>query len=152
MRRSVRRIRIAHRYFPVTTLGFERGVGIWVAGCENDCQGCLAPELQNPRAGELMLVDDVVAWALECRGADGLMWSGGEPMMQAAAVDTIVQHLNEAGAHLPVLLYTGLTLGEIMATGTSAQRRLLRHIDVLIDGRYRQELGPAPRSYRDGTY
>ena len=66
----------------------------------------------------------------------GVTFSGGEPLLQAAALLPLAKILREDGYELA--LYTGYTFEEVLQLGDDALS-LLSLIDVLIDGPFVQE-------------
>ena len=64
-----------------------------------------------------------------------MTFSGGEPFSQAESFTKLAILLKENGYE--VASYSGFTF-EQLVNGTEAQKDLLRHIDVLIDGPFLQ--------------
>jgi anaerobic ribonucleoside-triphosphate reductase activating protein len=62
----------------------------------------------------------------------GVTLSGGEPLLQAAALLPLAVKISEAGLQLAV--YSGDTFEQIRARGDRAQLALLSYADTLIDG------------------
>lgn len=138
MERTVENLRIFHRVAPVHVLGpFARAV-VWVQGCPFRCPGCTSPEALDFAGGEAVSVADLAAWALAQDGIEGLTFSGGEPMAQAAGLCRLVDAVR-ARADLGVVCYTGDTLERLRDEGTDDQRALLTRVDLLIDGPYIRE-------------
>lgn len=123
----------------VDTLGPGRRAVVWVQGCTLHCPGCIVPEMWNPAtAGRLV---DPTALARELLGDDPdlhLTVSGGEPTEQAAPVAALLRAARELGRNTWV--YTGRTLEELAAADDPDVDALLAEVDVLVDGRYVQEL------------
>jgi len=67
-----------------------------------------------------------------CRG---VTFSGGEPFAQAEGYAELAQALKEKGYE--VASYSGYTFEQLLR-GTPAQQRLLKWIDILIDGPFIQ--------------
>ena len=65
-----------------------------------------------------------------CRG---VTFSGGEPFAQAEGYAELARALQEKGYE--VASYSGYTFEQLLS-GTPAQRELLRHLDILIDGKF----------------
>ena len=65
----------------------------------------------------------------------GVTFSGGEPFAQAEGFAQLAKALKQRGYE--VASYSGYTV-EALLHGTPAQRELLAHIDVLIDGPFLQ--------------
>lgn len=110
----------------------------WVAGCELRCRGCIAPET-HPAAGREVPVRDLGGWVVR-HARDGLTISGGEPMLQARAIARVIDEVREARPGLHVMLYSGYRLEWLRSKGSVNQRRLLRHVDLLVDGPYIERL------------
>ena len=106
---------------------------VWLQGCLKRCPGCAnRPFLPERRAR-------AVAWPrllLELKGLDGVTFSGGEPMLQAAALDPFAAAVRRRGQ--TVVCYTGYTLTELRAEA-GAIARLLDNVDLLIDGEYERD-------------
>ncbi len=66
----------------------------------------------------------------------GVTLSGGEPLQQPDAALELVRAIR-AHTSLSVVVFSGYTIEEIAAMDIGDQ--FLRHIDVLIDGRYRSD-------------
>lgn len=121
-------------------------IGLWVAGCRLDCRGCLASELRDRRAGrpvEARALGRLVAGMTA--GHEGLTLSGGEPFDQAEALAETLDEMR-CPASFDIMAYSGYTLAEIDSGGPE-RRRLLSMVDVLIDGRFREEL-PTEKPWR----
>lgn len=131
-------LRIFRRQSPVEVLGPGQRAAIWVQGCPFACPGCIVPESWNPGGGETVAVTELADWVLAQPHIEGITLSGGEPMMQAAAltrlIDCIRQHRD-----IGVMCYTGHRLESLQQQGTESQRQLLARVDLLVDGRYVRE-------------
>ncbi|MFI6232713.1 4Fe-4S single cluster domain-containing protein [Micromonospora sp. NPDC050784] len=127
-------LRLARAHFPVTALGYGRRLGLWVQGCPLACPGCIAKDTWDPAGGVEVdagdLLDDVRRAV--AAGADGLTVSGGEPLLQAAALGSLLRGVRELSESFDVLLYTGFDFTEL----DRAQRATAELVDVLITGRY----------------
>ena len=66
----------------------------------------------------------------------GVTFSGGEPFAQPEGFTELAIALKFEGYE--VASYSGYTFEQLLA-GTEAQKELLKHIDVLIDGPYLQD-------------
>lgn len=119
----------------VTTLGPGRRIGLWVQGCSLRCPGCLSPELFERRKASARSVEDVLLQLVALApGHDGLTISGGEPFQQAGPLVALVEGLRSLTA-LDVLVYSGFRRKEL-ERGSTAQKRLLSAVDMLMDGRF----------------
>ncbi len=104
---------------------------VFAQGCPHHCQGCHNPETWQFGCGTPMeeeRIADIVGTNPLCRG---VTFSGGEPFAQAEGFTKLAQLLKQRGYE--VASYSGYTFEEL-ANGTEAQQKLLKSIDVLIDG------------------
>lgn len=117
---------------PALGVGPGRRTIMWVRGCERRCPGCMAPELWRP--GDTTLTSEVAAMLRPpLRMSDGLTISGGEPLLQAAALSRLIDILRMDMPELEVLVYTGYTIAEARLLGTEASG-LLERTDMVVDG------------------
>jgi len=117
--------------------GPGRRYALWLQGCSLRCSGCCNPEMLPFVERSRRTVDDVVADVLAARDAhdiEGVSLLGGEPTRQAGPLADVAAAVQAAG--LSVMLYSGYTLAELHAEGDDDVRRLLSHVDLLVDGRY----------------
>jgi anaerobic ribonucleoside-triphosphate reductase activating protein len=121
---------------------------IWVSGCELRCRGCIAPET-HPHAGGEIAVDTLADWIAE-NACAGLTISGGEPMLQAAALSRVIDRARTRRPGLHVMLYTGYRVDWLRRRGADRQRELLDRTDLLIDGPYIERFH-APLRWRGST-
>ena len=96
-----------------------------------------------------MTTDEVIQKMLSNPLTDGLTLSGGEPFSQAADCLTIAKAAHMNG--LNVWCYTGHTMEHLLGNGTDIQKALLREVDVLVDGRYIEELRSLSLPWRGST-
>lgn len=106
---------------------------VWFQGCTLGCPGCFNPGTHDPQGG---YDSDTETLATRILGLgakiEGISISGGEPFQQPEALLDLLCRL--ADSHLSRLVFSGYSLPEIdrLPLGPS----ILRHIDVLIAGRY----------------
>lgn len=128
-------LHLARRSNRCTVLGPSRRAVLWVQGCPFRCPGCVAPENQPFRGGQDV---DVASLADELCGLpdiEGVTFSGGEPMAQAAALANLVDLIRRK-RDLSFMSYTGYTLEHLRRRGSPAQKALVARVDILVDGRY----------------
>ncbi|MFB6878019.1 4Fe-4S single cluster domain-containing protein [Streptomyces sp. NPDC056323] len=109
---------------------------LWVQGCPLSCAGCMAPDwipFRPARSAEpLELAEELLA---DPR-VEGLTFSGGEPMEQAAGLAEVVRAAR-AVRDVSVICFTGHRLERLRSRPPNpGVRRLLDETDVLIDGPY----------------
>jgi anaerobic ribonucleoside-triphosphate reductase activating protein len=105
---------------------------VWVQGCPLRCRGCANPETL-PFVEARRVAPAVLAGELAASGARALVLSGGEPFSQAEALAELCALVRTPEPGLPVLVYTGYTMGQLLA-GTTEQLALLKQVDVVVDG------------------
>ncbi len=81
---------------------------LWLQGCPLRCPGCLNPELQPFVPRHRLTIAQVEALVASASGVEGVTFTGGEPLAQAAALAPLAQRLRRRG--LTVMAYTGFTL------------------------------------------
>lgn len=128
-------LHLARRSNRCTVLGPGVRAVLWVQGCPLRCPGCVAPETLPFAGGEVVPVSRLAEEIFALREIEGLTFSGGEPMSQAAALTKLV-HSVRACCDLSVVCYTGFPLPHLRRNGTPAQQELIQQLDILIDGPY----------------
>lgn len=114
-------------------LGPGRRFAIWTQGCPRRCFRCASPELQPFGRGVAEHVGILAGRICATDGIDGITISGGEPMLQAAALARLLGTVRRQRPELNVILFTGFTLDELAG---EEQTELLGMVDLLIDGTY----------------
>lgn len=110
-----------------------------MAGCRKRCRGCISPEMQSPAAGKLIHASDLMSHILKLDGPfDGVTISGGEPFIQAEALADLVMALKNHHPDWTFIVYSGYRLATLRKKDDC--QNLLRVIDMLIDGPYRQHI------------
>lgn len=126
--------------YPVHVLGPGKRIGIWVAGCEKRCPGCMSPELQTTDGCGNVSVSKVIAQLQQINEpVDGITISGGEPFLQAEELCELVEYL-DTNITQDIIIYSGYRIEELRSKNSSHIESILSHIAVLIDGEYRDDL------------
>lgn len=128
-------LHLARRSNRCTVLGPGVRAVLWVQGCPLRCPGCVAPETLPFAGGEIVQVSTLAEELIALQGIEGLTFSGGEPMAQAAALTELV-HQVRASRDVSVVCYSGFPLAYLRSKGTPAQHELFKRLDILIDGPY----------------
>lgn len=102
-------------------------------GCPRKCEGCHNPETQPFGTGTSYTPDACVCVVKQNILAKGVTFSGGEPFSQAEGFCELAMLLKQD--NYEIAAYSGFTFEQLL-NGTSAQKQLLQHIDILIDGEF----------------
>jgi anaerobic ribonucleoside-triphosphate reductase activating protein len=107
---------------------------VFTQGCFHNCPGCHNPATHDPDGGKEIAVEDVIREMRKNPLTDGVTLSGGEPFLQPAACADIAEAAKADG--LNVWAYSGWTYEELLkrAEADPETARLLRLVDVLVDG------------------
>ena len=105
---------------------------IWTQGCPHGCPGCHNPQTHAFDGGTSVASESILEQLKAHFYLDGVTFSGGEPMAQAAACGELAQAVHQLGMN--VWCYTGYTWEALMEAQDPDQRTFLEQIDVLIDG------------------
>lgn len=131
---------LAHREPCTEFLGPGRRYAIWLQGCRKRCPGCLFPDGQPLASnGEFVSVDTLFFEIKRQEGLRGVTISGGEPFLQAEALEALVRGIKR-DTRLDILVYSGYTLEELKGLADYSINFVLDNIDLLVDGEYREEL------------
>lgn len=107
---------------------------IFVQGCPHHCKGCHNPQTWRTDIGNAItiesLLDDIKSNPL----LDGVTFSGGEPMLQSEELTKLAKEIKKLG--LNIWCYTGFTYEQIK----ESKKDFLKYIDVLVDGKFIEEL------------
>ena len=109
-------------------------LAVFVQGCPHGCPGCHNPKTHDFAGGYMADTDEIIARLGKNPLVRGVTLTGGEPMMQAAALAQIAFKAKEKGMN--VWCYTGYTLESLQRENNPERMRLLEAVDVLVDGPY----------------
>jgi anaerobic ribonucleoside-triphosphate reductase activating protein len=130
---------------------------LYVSGCPFGCEGCFNRAAWSFRYGHpysSQLEDRIVA-DLAHDYVQGLSLLGGEPMLNTGVCLRLVRRLRaEFGAAKDVWCWSGFTFDELLADAAAGgidKLELLGLVDVLVDGRFRQELRDPALRFRGSS-
>ena len=124
----------------------SNGVGvrtsIFVTGCRHACKGCFNREIWSKNSGEPYTDEHKsrILSSLQPRHVAGLSLLGGEPM-EHYNVPELIELCKEVRKLYPnkdIWVYSGYTYEQILQD--ELQLELLKLCDVLVDGKYEEEL------------
>ena len=113
---------------------------IWLQGCPLKCQGCFNPNMQNFDGGKEVLISDLIQQINDLWIANrirGVTFTGGEPLTQISSLLELLLRIKNLG-NIGTIVLTGYTPPELVVLPGFIE--LIPYIDVLIPGRYEQEL------------
>jgi anaerobic ribonucleoside-triphosphate reductase activating protein len=114
-------------------------LAIFTQGCVHDCPGCHNPATQPFEGGVPTTAAKLWEKVENNPLLAGITLTGGEPFDQAEALIELARKTREAG--LSVWAYSGYLYEELVAgVPSEAARQLLEQTDVLVDGRFVEEL------------
>lgn len=132
-------IRYSERIESTRLLGPGDRAVLWVFGCCFDCPGCIAYNFKHGSYYE-DTVDSIVDWILST-GKKDITISGGEPMLQAEKLATVLEHVRQV-RDMGVIVYSGYIYEDLQlkAEKDDGIHRFLNNIDILIDGPFVEAL------------
>ncbi|KUN06184.1 radical SAM protein [Streptomyces yokosukanensis] len=109
---------------------------LWVQGCPFRCAGCMSADWIPFRPARLAQPAELAEELLADPRVEGLTFSGGEPMAQAAGLAEVARLARET-RDVSVICFTGYRLERLRTRPPfPGVPELLGGIDVLIDGLY----------------
>lgn len=150
-------------YSTIKDCDIANGIGVritlFVSGCTNHCKNCFQPQTWDFDFGE-PFTEETEEKLLEMLKPDyinGLTLLGGEPMepQNQRALVPFLKRVREVYPNKNVWCFTGFTY-EILKTDGSHPRcevtdEMLSLIDVLVDGRYVDELKDLTLQFRGSS-
>ena len=133
-------------------------VSLFVSGCRHHCKDCFNPETWDFAYGQ-PFDEAVMEHILALMAPDyirGITYLGGEPFEpeNQAPLLAFLRRFRTALPGKTVWCYTGFTLEELLGKSgecracTPHTRELLGLIDILVDGRYEEELADITLAFR----
>jgi len=126
---------------------------LFTQGCPHGCSGCHNPDTHSLEGGFLHRTEDILSRYAENPLLAGITFSGGEPLLQAAALCQVAEGVREMGGD--VITYTGYTFERLLELTRHGQNphmtRLLELTDLLIDGPYVEALRDLELDFRGSS-
>ena len=120
---------------------------VFTQGCPHHCKGCHNPATHSYNDGYLISVNEILQSIRANPILSGITISGGEPVVQPNACTLLAKGVHELGK--TVWLYTGFTYEELQ--NYPKTRKLLENVDVLVDGKYVEELRDLTLKFRGSS-
>jgi len=105
---------------------------IYCAGCDHHCPGCHNPQTWEFDAGTPMSAQEILDELRREAPDNNLTFTGGDPFYQAEGFAELAELVKREFPQKTIWCYTGFSFEEILAD--EKKLRLLRNIDVLVDG------------------
>ena len=142
------------RYAQIRKYDVANGTGvrttIFVTGCTHNCFNCFNKEYQDFNFGEVWtnVETEKVINYLKDDNVAGLSLLGGEPMLNAKDLLGVVLDIKKE-IDKPIWLWSGFTIEQIAEN--KDMYKLLKEIDVLVDGKFVQKLKDLSLKFRGSS-
>lgn len=135
----------------------------FLSGCNHHCKNCHNPDTHNPEYGQPITDEMIQQMADEIASRpylSGITLSGGDPLYSFEKTERFMSSLvkavferNKAFVNKPLWIYTGYTWEQIMALydGNTAIQNILSYTDVVVDGKFVEELSDPSLSFRGSS-
>ena len=146
-------------YHKIEKTSIANGEGIrvvlWVSGCSLYCKGCHNPETWSLCSGKLFDEEAKreLFEALDKPYIQGITFSGGHPFEKAnrSTIYCLVKEIKEKFPDKDIWIYTGYTWEDIFDKDIREIQRILYWTDILVDGRYIDELRDLTLKFRGSS-
>ena len=141
-------------YHKIEKTSIANGEGIrvvlWVSGCSLHCKGCHNPETWNINSGKPFNLESKkeLYESLDKSYIKGITFSGGNPLESFPEVFALCKEIKEKFPSKDIWLYSGYTYEEI---NQKVMSMILEYVDVLVDGRYIDELRDITLEWRGSS-
>ena len=142
------------RYHQIEKCSVENGLGvrttIYLSGCVHRCKNCHNPETWDFNGGNEFTEEtkEELFSYLALPYINGITFSGGDPLCSYDEVLELTKEIKERFPDKTIWVYTGYTLEELIKGQKEA---ILEYIDVLVDGRYVDELRDVTLAFRGSS-
>lgn len=121
---------------------------IFTQGCSHKCKNCHNPDTHDFNGGYYISVEELLNIVESIKGIRGITLSGGDPLYKdnKDAVTKFCKLYKERNPDKTIWLYTGYTFEQI-----DKSEEILKYLDVLVDGRFVEELKSLEIKYRGST-
>ena len=130
------------RYITIKDFDMNQGDGInvslWMQGCEHKCEGCYSPHTWDFNSGHIFTAN-TIDFIIDLLSKDGIHKNlsilGGETL-SPNKIGPLTELEKKKKKELPdtkIFLWTGYTWDCVK------QLNLVKHLDVIVDGRYEKD-------------
>jgi anaerobic ribonucleoside-triphosphate reductase activating protein len=140
MEKSLPILNIAATCQATHVLGPGLRSAVWVQGCPFTCKGCISPEWRIKKTAIQITSENLANELLSNPDVTGITISGGEPFHQAEGLSRMLSIIRSR-RNVDVICFSGYTFEELIKDADRHNfQKLLRRIDLLIDGKYEKNL------------
>lgn len=122
---------------------------VFTQGCPHRCPGCHNPQTHDFAGGSDDDTDRIFEQFRENPLLRGITFSGGEPFCQPAPLIELAKKVHSVGKD--VTAYSGWTYEELCGMHDPDVDALLQECDVLVDGKFVEELRDVELSFRGSS-
>ena len=135
--------------YPDVNNGLGCRVTLWVSGCIHHCKGCHNRETWDFNSGKEFLEEDKLKLfeALDKSYIKGVTFSGGDPLCSYDDVLELIVEIKNKFPTKDIWLYSGFTMDYIK----SHFKDVLLYCDVIVDGKYVEELRDTSLAFRGSS-
>ncbi len=126
---------------------------LFVSGCPHHCPGCHNKEAQDFNYGKKFDEEEILEKIKNNSILKGITISGGEPLCRENIKDVcnFIKDVKKERKNFNVWCYSGYTLDELMARKDEDTMECLNQIDVLVDGRFKENLKDPTLKFRGSS-
>ena len=132
--------------------GEDVGISVYTYGCIFHCKNCFNSELWDLDRGEIWTDDttDYLISLVKSSNISRVSFLGGEPLLDRNIdeLKRILKRLREEFPKIQIWVYSGYTYEQIKDRNLND---LLSYIDILVDGRYVDELRDYTLKFRGSS-
>ena len=137
--------------YPDVNNGIGLRVTLWLQGCSHHCFNCQNPMMWDENGGQEFneTTKEQLFEILSKPYIKGLTLSGGDPLY---SIKDLVPLLEEVRTKFPeknIWLYTGFSFKQIFIN--KYLRQVLDYVDVIVDGKFENELKDISIAFRGST-
>ena len=125
---------------------------LFISGCKHYCKNCHNPQTWDFDYGEDFTIKKQIDFIDKCKRnilLDGITISGGDPMYSVNELIPFIERFKNECPNLNIWIYSGFTYEEII--NDEKMNKLLSLCDVLVDGKYIEELKDVTLEFRGSS-
>lgn len=130
-------------------------VSLFVSGCNHHCKGCFNKDAWDFNYGNDFTKDTIkeIIESLEKDYITGITILGGEPMelVNQQGILPLLKLIKEKFPNKTIWLYSGFTIEQINKMDNPEAKEILNIIDVLVDGKFEEDLFDANLYFRGSS-